>query len=81
MIIAPLRRWVLPMRVRLLNSSAIVPRVLGRYIKDATHANMLRAVRVALPGMASSFRCYAAFCETQEVYAFPIHRGGGASAE
>ena len=60
-------------RIRLLRSSAIVPRVLDRYIKDATHANFLNQAKGPLPGVASSSRRCTSFCELREVPPFPIH--------
>ena len=58
-------------RIRLQKSSAIAPRVLGRYIKDAPHDNFLKKAKVSLPGMASAFRGYAAFCELRKVTPCP----------
>ena len=58
-------------RIKLLQSAALVPAVLDRYIKDATQANLLKQVRGSLPGMASAFRCYTAFCELRKTAAFP----------
>ena len=43
-------------RIRLMGSSAGLPRTADRYIKDATHANVLKPVKGFLPGMASAFR-------------------------
>ena len=48
-------------RVRFLMPSAIVPRVLDRYIKDSTRANLLTQANGPLPGMASAIHRYAAF--------------------
>ena len=67
-------------RIRSLNSSAIVPLVLHRHIKDSIHDNSTKQAWGSLPGMASGFRCYTAFCELRNVTPFPardevvIHR-------
>ena len=58
-------------RIRLLGSPAVLPREVGRYVRDATQANFLKQAKGSLPGMASAFRCYAAFCDLRKVAPFP----------
>ena len=58
-------------RIRLIGSSDVLPRAVDRYIKDAAHDNLLKQVKGSLPGMASYFRCYAAFCELRKVTPSP----------
>ena len=58
-------------RIKLLQSAALVPSVLDRYVKGATQANLLKQVRGSLPGISSAFRCYADFCELRKTAAFP----------
>ena len=59
-------------RIRLLGSPAVLPREVGRYVRDATQANFLKQAKGSLPGMASAFRCYAAFCDLRKVAPFPV---------
>ena len=59
-------------RIRLVGSPDVLPREVGRFIKDANHANFLKQVKGALPGMASAFRFYTAFCDMGKVAPFPV---------
>ena len=58
-------------KLRLLKSAGVLPCAVDRYIKDGTHANILKQVNGSLPGMASAFRCYTAFCELRRVPLLP----------
>ena len=60
-------------RTQLLSTADIRPRLVDRFIQDATKANLLKQVRCSLPDMASSFRCYADFCEMRRIPSFPAH--------
>ena len=50
----------------------MAPRVLGRFVVDATKANLSKRVRGSSPGMASAFRRYTAFCEIRQKPPFPV---------
>ena len=43
-------------RIRLLGSSDVIPSTVDRYVKDASHANLLKQAKGSLPGMADAFR-------------------------
>ena len=63
----PLPRLGPAHRTRMLKSPDVVPRAVGRFIKDATQGNRTRQAKGSYPGTASAFRCYAAFCELRKV--------------
>ena len=50
-------------RIKAPKDAALNPRVLDRFVFDATSANLLKQVKGSLPGMASAYRCYIDFCE------------------
>ena len=50
-------------QIKVLQASTMAHRVLDRFVVDATKAHLLQQVRWSLPGMASAFRFYTAFCE------------------
>ena len=54
-------------KIRYLESSAVHPRQVSRFIKDQTQANLLKQVKGSLPGLASAFRYYTSFCELENV--------------
>ena len=58
-------------KIRLLKSAGMLPSAVDKFINDNTKANLLKQVKVSLPGMASAFRCYTAFCELRKVPPFP----------
>ena len=43
-------------RIRLLGPSDVLPREVGRYVKDATQTNLLKQANESLPGTESAFR-------------------------
>ena len=43
-------------RIKILRAAALTPRVLGRFVFDATSSNQPKQVKGALPSMASAFR-------------------------
>ena len=58
-------------RIKTLKAAALNPRVLDRFVFDATSANLLKQVKGSLPGMASAYRCYISFCELRNFTPFP----------
>ena len=59
-------------RIKMLRAAALTPSVLGRFVFDATSANIPKQVKGPLPSMASAFRCYASFCELRKVPCLPV---------
>ena len=66
----PFAQMAPPHRIMLLRSEAWIPRVLSRYIHDATHANLLNQANGSFRGAASSFRRYTDFCDIRRIMPF-----------
>ena len=58
-------------RIKLFSSGQLIPRAVARFMEENTQANLLKQVRGSLPGVASAFRCYLAFCELEKVNPLP----------
>ena len=58
-------------KIKLRGDRSVLPRTLMRFVEDSTQANLLKKVSGSLPGIASAFRCYLAFCELTKVPPFP----------
>ena len=59
-------------RIKTLKAAALNPRVLGRFVFDATSANLPKQVKGSLPCAVSAYRCYVAFCELRHFPPFPV---------
>ena len=58
-------------QIKVLQASTMAPRILDRCVADAAKANLPEQVRGPLPGMASAFRRYTAFCQLRRIPPFP----------
>ena len=61
-------------KIKVLQASAMAPRILDRFVVDDAKANLLKQVRGPLPGMASAYRRYTAFCELRQTPPFPVSK-------
>ena len=58
-------------RIKLFSSGQLIPKVVNRFMQENLQANLLKQVRGSLPGIASAFRCYLAFCELERANPLP----------
>ena len=59
--------------IRLLKSPDVFPFALGLYVQDSIRPNLPKQAGGSLPGAASAFRFYTAFCEPRKAGPFPAH--------